>query len=175
MACAWRMHGMCMACAWRMHGMCTVRACGECMYMESCLPPPHLFALPHPYQVWARGSRAAKRDEIKRALHEAYATAKELGEEVAVTRRSVGELRQALAAGGSGGGGGDAAAAEEEAAGSLRLRLQLDTAAYKDAVALLRELKPQIGGLQQQMQRIQQQLEADFAAWHACAVAAAAG
>ena len=138
-------------------------------------PPPHLFALPHPYQVWARGSRAAKRDEIKRALHEAYATAKELGEEVAVTRRSVGELRQALAAGGSGGGGGDAAAEEEEAAGSLRLRLQLDTAAYKDAVALLRELKPQIGGLQQQMQRIQQQLEADFAAWHACAVAAAAG
>ena len=43
------------------------------------------------------GSRAARRDEIKRALHEAYATAKELGEEVAVTRRSVGELRQALA------------------------------------------------------------------------------
>ena len=122
---------------------------------------------------WARGSRAAKRDEIKRALHEAYATAKELGEEVAVTRRSVGELRQALAAGG--GGGGDAAAEEEEAAGSLRLRLQLDTAAYKDAVAQLRELKPQIGGLQQQMQRIQQQLEADFADWHACAVAAAAG
>lgn len=121
--------------------------------------------------MWARGSRAARRDEIKRALHEAYATAKELGEEVAVTRRSVGELRQALAA-----GGGDAATEEEAAAASsLRLRLQLDTAAYKDAVAQLRELKPQIGELQQQMQRVQQQLEADFAAWHACAVAAAAG
>ena len=62
------------------------------------------------------------------------------------------------------------------AASSLRLRLQLDTAAYKDAVAQLRELKPQIGELQQQMQTVQQQLEADFAAWHACAtVAAAAG
>ena len=85
---------------------------------------------------------------------------------------SVGELRQALAAG----GGGDAATEEEAAAASsLRLRLQLDTAAYKDAVAQLRELKPQIGELQQQMQRVQQQLEADFAAWHACAVAAAAG
>jgi len=110
--------------------------------------------------------RSARRDEIKRALHEAYATAKELGEEVAVTRRSVGELRQALAAG----GGGDAATEEEAAAASsLRLRLQLDTAAYKDAVAQLRELKPQIGELQQQMQTVQQQLEADFAAWHACA------
>ena len=148
------MHG------WHVHGI------------QSFAFPPHPFTLPHSYQVWARGSRAAKRDEIKRALHEAYATAKELGEEVAVTRRSVGELRQALAASGS--GGGDAAAEEEEAAaGSLRLRLQLDTAAYKDAVAQLRELKPQIGGLQQQMQRIQQQLEADFADWHACAVAAA--
>ena len=42
-------------------------------------------------------------------------------------------------------------------------------------MAQLRELKPQIGGLQQQMQRIQQQLEADFADWHARAVAAAAG
>ena len=121
----------------------------------------------------SRGAvRSARRDEIKRALHEAYATAKELGEEVAVTRRSVGELRQALAAG----GGGDAATEEEAAAASsLRLRLQLDTAAYKDAVAQLRELKPQVGELQQQMQRVQQQLEADFAAWHACAVAAAAG
>ena len=138
-------------------------------------PPssPSIPPLPRPCQVWARGSRAARRDEIKRALHEAYATAKELGEEVAVTRRSVGELRQALAAG----GGGDAATEEEAAAASsLRLRLQLDTAAYKDAVAQLRELKPQIGELQQQMQRVQQQLEADFAAWHACAcVAAAAG
>ena len=163
------MHGVCMVCAWHAPGTCMDGVC----VVYRVVPPPHTFTLPHPYQVWARGSRAAKRDEIKRALHEAYATAKELGEEVAVTRRSVGELRQALAAGG--GGGGDAAAEEEEAAGSLRLRLQLDTAAYKDAVAQLRELKPQIGGLQQQMQRIQQQLEADFADWHACAVAAAAG
>ena len=155
------------ACA-RMHGCMG----GVCMVYG--VMPAHPFSLPHPYQVWARGNRAARRDEVKRALHEAYATAKELGEEVAVTRRSVGELRQALAASGS--GGGDAAAEEEEAAaGSLRLRLQLDTAAYKDAVAQLRELKPQIGGLQQQMQRIQQQLEADFADWHARAVAAAAG
>ena len=140
-----------------------------CAWEGSSTPPPHPSPKPHPYQVWARGSCAARRDEIKRALHEVYATAKELGEEVAVKRNSVGELRQALAGGGGGG------AEEEEAAGSLRLRLQLDTAAYKDAVAQLRELKPQISGLQQQMQRMQQQLEADFADWHACAVAAAPG
>ena len=140
---------------------------------QNDLPAPSCLLFRFAWGDVSRGAvRSARRDEIKRALHEAYATAKELGEEVAVTRRSVGELRQALAAG----GGGDAATEEEAAAASsLRLRLQLDTAAYKDAVAQLRELKPQIGELQQQMQRVQQQLEADFAAWHACAVAAAAG
>ena len=54
---------------------------------------------------------------------------------MALKRQSVGELRQVLA---GGGGGGALVAGVEEEEGSLRLRLQLDTAAYKDAVAFPR-------------------------------------
>lgn len=115
-------------------------------------------------EVWEGSGKAARRDELKAQLHDAYATAKELGEIVELKRRSVAQLRQALQ-------GGEAAEGQEEEA--LRLRLQLDTAAYKDAVGQLRELKPRIGGLQEQMQRAQAHLEAEFAAWHAKAMATA--
>ena len=107
-------------------------------------------------EVWERGGGGARREGVKAQLHEAYATAKELGELVEFKRGSVGQLRARLAEAG-----------DDEAA---QLRLQLETAAYKDAVGQLRELKPQIGQLQEQMQRLQGQMHDEFGAWHAKAL-----
>lgn len=125
--------------------------------------------------VWEQSAAAARREDVKRQLHESFTAAKEIGELVAYKRRCVGDLRARLAetAGGGGGGGAEGEGEEEEA--SLRLRLQLDTAAYKDAVAQLRELKPHIGQLQEQLQRSQKALEAEFGKWHAAALAKARG
>ena len=95
-------------------------------------------------------------------LSEAYATAKELGELVAVKRASATSLKREVAA-----------AMDDEAAERLRARLAHDTGLCKGAVAQLKEIKPQIEALQQQLQLSQAVMQKDFDAWRQAALARA--
>ena len=114
-------------------------------------------------------ARARERDETKRALHEAYAGAKEAGELVGRKRAAVAQLKEALGTALEGQAGNQAGsqAGEER----MRAQLTLETTLYKGGVASLKELKGEIESLQLQLQRSQQRLQADFESWHTGALA----
>jgi hypothetical protein len=108
--------------------------------------------------AWA-ASQIDHRDRLKERLGDAYATAKELGDLVAAKRQTVTALKTELAE-----------LADDDASMRARHRLQHDTGLYKGSVQQLRELKPEIESLQQQLHTSQQAMQRDFEVWRAAAL-----
>ena len=138
------------------------------------LSDPHAALAQFRHKHWD-AARARERDETKRALHEAYAGAKEAGELVGRKRAAVAQLKEALgtALGPGAALEGQAGSQAVSQAGEERMRAQLalETTLYKGGVASLKELKGEIESLQLQLQRSQQRLQADFDSWHMVALA----
>ena len=132
------------------------------------LSDPHAALAEFRHAHWD-AARARERDETKRALHEAYAGAKEAGELVGRKRAAVAQLKEALGTALEGQAGNQAGsqAGEER----MRAQLALETTLYKGGVASLKELKGEIESLQLQLQHSQQRLQADFDSWHMVALA----
>jgi len=116
-------------------------------------------------EVWSEAARS-RRERLKAELSDAVSQAKESGALVTRKRDQVARLKESLSAHLGAGG----SAADEEA---IRARLDVEKEGYRDEVSALRSLKRRVEELQASLDGSQEELRADFAAWHAPALAQA--